>query len=350
MVSDQILDQLDRNIINGFKTIKSLRMKSGFDRLRLTFIANGYFKKVQPDLVYTIMGPTYWEPKCIHLQGFALPLLVYERNYYKNPWVSNKFNFKEKLLNGLKGMLIKKSDYVIVETERMKSRFCQKYKFLDEKVFVVENSFSPMFKRSISSNKVNRSKKNSIVFVPTSYYEHKNLEIIPLIAKHLKNNNISVKFKFLLDPLSQSWEKLTRLAQLIGVEDYLETVGVLKHEQMALHYKLSDLVFLPTLIEASTAVYPESFAAKIPLITSDREFTKELCGTGATYCDPLNPEDSANKIIELLKNPKKQRKQTQNGIRQLIKKYSSPQKKWEKTLKIIDNLLENKNKRSLGKN
>lgn len=62
----------------------------------------------QPDLVFIVFGPSYWRPKAITLQGFALPLMVYPniRNfiYKKNPILF----LYQKPMNTYKAYLMKK--------------------------------------------------------------------------------------------------------------------------------------------------------------------------------------------------------------------------------------------------
>jgi glycosyltransferase involved in cell wall biosynthesis len=338
LASQQIVNQLDSNTKRGFKTITSLSMRTNFDRIRFGFSARKLCRQINPDLIYTILGPTYWRPKPLNIQGFASSLLLYDKKEYYNPRVKKPHIFKSLITNTLKVLMVKKSDYIIVETNLMKRLFSHNFNYPKNNIFVIENSYSPIFSNHIAHTP-NKAKigRIPIVFVPSSHYPNKNLEVIPYIALELKNLNVVLKFRFLL--FGQPWENLSRLSQNLGVGNYLETVGRLDHKNMVKHYKSSSIVLLPTLVEASSAVYPESFRAEVPLITSDREFAHGLCGNAAVYCDPHNAKDAADKIVLLLKNNKLRRIKIKAGKYILKSNYLTPSEKWKKTLKTLNFIL-----------
>jgi len=338
LASEQIYQQLSEETRIRFKTVCIISMKRDFDRVKFPYLANKYCASINPDLVFTILGPTYWRPKPINIQGFASSLLVYDYSYYFNPRVKSQVGLKKRLLNNFKIRMVKNANYLIVETELMRSLVIEKFSFPKNCIFVVENSFSPIFSKQIKLLQRNKPANNPpVIFVPSSHYPNKNLELIPYISMELKKLNVPVKFRFVLS--GNAWENIRSLGDKLDVNGYLETVGRVNHRDMAHHYKSSSLVFLPTLVEASSAVYPESFLAEIPLITSDRDFAHELCGSAATYFDPYSPEDAAHKICNLLRSTKLCKSKIQKGKNILQLKYPSPKIKWKKTLRILDEIL-----------
>jgi glycosyltransferase involved in cell wall biosynthesis len=295
-------------------------------------------KKHNPDLVFVVFGPSYWRPKAKTLQGFALPLMVYpdiRNNVYKNNRIEY---FYQKILNAYKARIMRKnSDYVVVETNAFKDRVSKFLGFSDSKVSVIENSFNANFLNKKSERK---SKEKLEILVPTAYYPHKNLEILVDVASNLLcSNKIHIVFNFLIDEKSEHWIKIISDAKSKKVENFFNTFGPVNNTQMVELYAKTDFVLLPTLAEASTAVYPESFISQKVLLTSNLDFAVELCGEAAVYFDPFDAKDIAEKILEIESNKSKQKILIQKGLEQVQKSYLTPENKWLKQKDLITRLV-----------
>ena len=293
--------------------------------------------KHNPDLVFIVFGPSYWRPKSKSLQGFALPLMVYPETrdrVYKDSFVTYCY---QKLLNFYKARLMKKNaDYVAVETSAFKERVHHLLGIDNEHIFVVENSFNANF---LEIETVNKKMDKLQIFVPTAYYPHKNLEILVDVAFELaKMQKTHLVFNFLLPETSAPWVNMKSKAKQLGVEEYFHTLGPVKNIQMAQLYAQTDFVLLPTVAEASTAVYPESFISRKVLLTSNVDFAVELCGDAAVYFDPYDAKDIAKKIVEIDSDPNKQQFLISMGLEQVEKSYLTPQQKWQKQRNLLLNL------------
>ena len=95
------------------------------------------------------------------------------------------------------------------------------------------------------------------------------MEIIPLLAHELKKINSDIDFIFILtiDKNINEWSNISRNIHKLRVFENVKSLGPLSLEKLSDEYAKSSFVFLPTLLEASTAVYPESFYYRRPLIT-----------------------------------------------------------------------------------
>lgn len=294
-----------------------------------------------PDLVFVIFGPSYWRPKAPCVQGFALPLLVYPetRNFvYRN---NLKQLFYQKLLNFYKGKFFKNNaDFAVVETETFKKKLSTVLNFNSSKIYVIENSFNANFMQNISFLK----KQDSIVniFVPSAFYPHKNLEILIDVAEFLVNKHqFKFIFNFLISADSPEWKRFIQLATARHISHCFSTYGVVPNAKMKELYIINDFILLPTLAEASTAVYPESFISKRVLLTSDIDFARELCGNAAVFFDPLDARDIAEKIITISADSEQQAQLIHNGLERVKNVYLTPDQKWLKQRNMLLSLLEN---------
>lgn len=298
-------------------------------------------KEFKPNLVFIVFGPSYWKPKAKSIQGFAIPHIVY-------PQISDLL-YKDKPINKIllnlllkikKNQILNNYEYMVVETETFKRLVTEKIGFEKDNIYIIENSFNKKFnKELILSDNIKKSDFMSF-FVPSSYYSHKNLEVLIDVAYILKNKyNIYLKFNFLIKSDSVEWSKFIDIAKSKDVLSYLNTYGPVNNDEMTRLYGENDFVILPTLAEVSTAVYPESFISKKLVFTSDLDFAKELCGDGAIYFDPLDSSDIALKIYQVINDAELQNKIIEYGSLQLSKKYISPEEKWEKQKKLINFVL-----------
>ncbi|WKT73382.1 glycosyltransferase [Acinetobacter variabilis] len=300
-------------------------------------------KKYKPELVFIIFGPSYWRSKAPCLQGFALPLMVYPETQDFVYKYSLKTKIYNKILNFYKAFFFKKNaDYAVVETQTFKNRLASFLNFDESKIFVVENSFNANF--LINSEYKIKNSSNDILnlLIPSAYYPHKNLDILIEVASILKNEfKFKAKFNFLINEDSESWGNIILLANKRNVTECFSTYGTVINAKMKELYTINDFVLLPTLAEASTAVYPEAFISQKVLLTSDRDFARELCGNAAIFFDPLNPQDIAKKIVTTFQDQELQAKLIHNGLERVRSTYLTPDQKWLKQRNMLLTLIGN---------
>lgn len=60
---------------------------------------------------------------------------------------------------------------------------------------------------------------------------------------------------------------------------------------------------MPTLLESFSGTYLEAMKAGCPILTSDRDFAREVCGEAALYFDPLDADSIVRTILRLRDEP-----------------------------------------------
>lgn len=299
---------------------------------RISLIEQEY----NPDFVFVVFGPAYWKPKATTLQGFALGKMLYEKEL--------NVGVKEKILNFIKKKIFQWThSYLLVETELVKTKLANYLGYSQEKIFVIGNSYSPNFKKNVLANEDLLTKQKNIfqILVPGSYYPHKNLEQIILSLVEIKMSSIlkhKIKILFTIPESSPDWKNLLNLAKQHQVDEFIATVGFVPNSRFAELYLQSNAIICASLVESSTAVFPEAFLANRPLLVSDRPFATELCEDAALYFDPLDEKSIANAILELTGNEKLQQLLVENGKKVLLKNYPSAEQKWNLQKKLITHL------------
>jgi len=135
---------------------------------------------------------------------------------------------------------------------------------------------------------------NRLLFL-ASYYPHKNHRILVGLANLLRSsgNPYSIHIyttvapgranRWLLREIEQRSESLTNLGHL-SASDVPRALAT------------ADAFFLPTLVETFGLVYLEAMASGCPILTSDLDFARWMCGDLALYFQP----DDASSVLRVL--------------------------------------------------
>jgi glycosyltransferase involved in cell wall biosynthesis len=272
---------------------------------------NDLERRISPDYVFSIFGPPYWKPKKTkHLMGFANGLYLYDDLPYihnmslikKIPFYLKKQYHRFLLKNG--------ADLYVVQTNDMKKRFSKFINTPLNNIFVVYGGYHPVFSKPVDDlNILPERTENEFRFITiSSYYPHKNLNILNSVVRALSKTAPDLNVKFILT-----------LPYNIFVDNFdinnksFINVGPVGIEECPYLYNESDALFLPTLVESYTASYPESMKMKKPIITSDYSFSRSVCLNAALYFDPLSVDSIVSTICALVKNPELYENLVDNG-------------------------------------
>lgn len=252
-------------------------------------------RKIKPDVVFTIFGPSYWKPAAIHLMGVANGWLYNPESVaYKVLPVRERIRVM--VLSAYRTFFIKRdaSDFV-VETNDARKKIVKFMGVNEKSISVVGNTYSAAFdyfKKSDGScrdyYRLPKENRNAYRMILISHnYPQKNIKIIRDVVPYLSGYDI----EFVLTIDSNSYYKYFN-----DMRNKVINIGPVKHASCPSLYWQSDALFFPTLLETFSAAYPEAMKMEIPIITSDYSFARDVCGDAALYFDPLDPKDIADKI------------------------------------------------------
>lgn len=351
-VSAELGEQIPKNWVSDFSDFLTFPKQNTIQKLySIKMIMHSFEHKNQPDLVFSLFGPAFWRPKNVHITGFAIPHFLYpDMDIYRNEHglVHKIFRLIISTKRKLKKFSFCRSDFLVVETAVVKQRCAQRLNFPYDRIFVVQNSFSQIFKDNVSKEKLKFDSNNRhqlfTLFIPSAWYRHKNLEIIPSIASVLKYNGITnFIFRFTLPSNSKAWSKIKALSAKLSVEAHIETAGKVPHAKLAKEYMGSNAVFLPTLLECSSSVYPEAMIAGIPIITSDLDFAHDACGNAALYFDPFDHEMASVQIIKLMNDEHLKQSLISQGYIELKKRFPTPEQKYIQQISMLQQAYNSRN-------
>ena len=288
--------------------------------------------KYEPDAVFSVFGPTYWQPKAKHVCGFARPDYIFKDSpFFKQ--VSWFYKLKLKLMEFFHMYDIRNNNEILITENKVVSAILASK--VTQPVFTVSNYYNQVFDdKNLWIKKHNLRQDNDTINLLTisANYPHKNLAIIKKVIPVLQHNFPEFKFKFILTMDREEFG----ISETDVLNDTIQFLGKVSINQCPDLYSQSDFLFLPTLLECFSASYCEAMVMQKPILTSDLPFAKSICNNAAFYFDPLDENDIANAIVHLSYDKKVQEDLIKSGLEQL-KTFDTAKQRAEKYLNIIIN-------------
>lgn len=254
-------------------------------------------KETQTDVAFTVFGPALWKPDIPHFAGFANGYYLYNdsrfirESAHKNLLTGIKYRLRRHLLFR---QLAREAYCFWVETTLAKQRLCEVLHIEAKRVSVIGNTCS--FSRNNTDIKRYKNPFFSILYL-SAYYPHKNFENLSSAISILQAKR--TECRFILSLPEKDLEGLFEKSR----QEMIINKGPLAGDDIINAYEQADVVIMPSLLETFSANFPEAMYMQKPILCSDLPFARDICGDAALYFDPYNPEDIAEKIIQLKENP-----------------------------------------------
>lgn len=297
-------------------------------------------RRFKPDIVFALASKSLGGIECPEAILCHNPYLWYPPKYY------GVYSIKEMLFLKIKTWLqcrLLRQDlsiscnFFLYQTMTAQKRIKAKYKPKASSVlcpnaisdFALMNDDKPPIPNSMQPH----MGKFKLLFV-TRYYPHKNLEILLKLfsdqRKYLEDCTLFLSIdrdqgpgaKRLLDSITQN-----------KLDDRLVNVGPIPQERLGSWYRNCDALLMPTILESFSGTYLEAMHFGLPILTSDLDFSHEICDTAAMYFNPWDTASIRDTIIELRDKPELVKKLKQAGSNRLL----SMKKNW---CEIVRELLE----------
>ena len=127
---------------------------------------------------------------------------------------------------------------------------------------------------------------------------------------------------------------IIKKSKKLGVISHIQNLGELSLDSVRIEFQKAHCLFLPTLFEIFSATYIEAMSMRVPILTTNLEFAKNICGKAALYFEPLSGKDASEKIIKILTNKELREKLIIAGTNQ-ISKFPTQNEKFTELLSFI---------------
>ena len=281
--------------------------------------------KEKVDAVLTIFGPSLWRPKVPHLCGFARAQLLLKVDGYR-------LTIKDRLIHIIWKWLFKKSsDNFYTENEFITKQLSAILG--NVKVYTVTNYYNQVFDQKDNWNKTKKLPEfdGTTCLSVSSHYPHKNFEILidTVIILRKKHPDINVRFVLTFEK-----QEMPVPAEIHDAFLFIGKVGV---EECPNLYEQSDIMFMPTLMECFTATYPEAMRMEVPIVTTDLEFARGLCGDAACYYSAIDAKSAAEAIYKVATDKEYAKQLVESGKKQLLT-YDNYEQRADKLVKILEKI------------
>lgn len=292
----------------------------------------------RPDAVFTVFGPAYVKFNAPHILGVADPWVTHSTRLAFRSIGSRVGQAKTFLRMLYKMFWYRKANSWVVEAENAKRGLGNRLFCPSQRIHVVPNTCGSHYLKAQTQVRRPALTGKIRLLCLSAYYKHKNLEFVPLIARALLAQRPALDFEFVLTLRNDDahWTRINELARRIGTERQVVNVGPVPTQNGPALYESCHMSILPSLLETFSANYPEAMAMARPIVTSDLDFARAVCGDAAIYFNPEDADDAAGAILRLVDSESLWLQQVSNGERAL-KRLPTSREKYSDYRSIIEN-------------
>jgi glycosyltransferase involved in cell wall biosynthesis len=271
-------------------------------------------KEFDTDIVFGMGNLAMVRPGCKQAMALTDAHHVYSAKHYIRDRLSarvRKWFVKREIKQALPYV-----DIVFCQTSVTKERFADVFSYPQERIRIMPSAISKdlvqIEEKQVKSPDIFKDGQYFNMFYLTKYYTHKNMEILIKIFRAFPEKLKDVRCIITALP---SQGRNARIffdnIKKYKLEKQIVSIGYVDQKELAGYFINSDAIFFPTLLESFSSTYLEAMHFKTPILTSNLDFARYICGEAAIYFDPWNPEDVVEKIL-LLKNNNKLKEELVN--------------------------------------
>ena len=93
----------------------------------------------------------------------------------------------------------------------------------------------------------------------------------------------------------------------------IETTGYIENDNVIEELQKYEALFFPSKLESYGLPFYEAMYARIPILASNTDNIREVCGDTALYFDPNNAESIANILLKFIHNDVNYERIMENG-------------------------------------
>lgn len=180
------------------------------------------------------------------------------------------------------------------------------------------------------------------LFYLTRYYPHKNVELlVDLFSAHREALNGVVVHLTLCESHGRGARQLLERIRSEALQDHIVNLGPIPQRDLAGIFRCMHAMVMPSTLESFSGTYLEAMSFGCPVLTSDLDFAREVCGDAALYFDPWQADSLFQSIQTLRSDPELSGRLIENGHRLCRASTRSWQQNAEDLRSIIHDLILN---------
>lgn len=233
-------------------------------------------------------------------------------------------------------MGIRRAVKIIVSSQWWQKELSIRYPFSPGKIAVIYDGVEEKFKMTKSIRDRYRVKSPFVIYAG-NLYPHKNVERLVEAVKNLNHRDHLNLNLLVVCARSIFYERFKEKVRLMGAENFVNLAGFVPDEELAALYQQAEALVFPSLLEGFGLPGLEAMAVGLPVVAANASCLPEVYGKAALYFDPLDVDDMAAKIKEVMEDESLRERLKTEGFKQ-VKKYSW-RKTAEQTLAVYEGVL-----------
>jgi glycosyltransferase involved in cell wall biosynthesis len=155
------------------------------------------------------------------------------------------------------------------------------------------------------------------------YYAHKNLEVVCDVFEQFGEalKGVVVFLTIAANHHIHAGALLRRIERS-GLSDRIINLGPIPESEIPACLRNCEGLLLPAKMESFSGAYLDAMQCGRPILTSDLDFAREVCGEAACYFDPWSPKSVSEAIVRLKQDPSLWRQLAEAGSARLRQNYS----------------------------
>jgi glycosyltransferase involved in cell wall biosynthesis len=229
---------------------------------------------------------------------------VYDIFFLDFPELANneaRRSFRQRMKHALQ-----KADGIVTISRFTAQQLTERFDVEGKRIKIVYPGIDRSFWENVEQKRLQQTKEyyglppDFLLFVGASE-QRKNLlnlmEALKII--HARYRKIPL---LLIGPKGQDYENVKTKIQQLGLDPWVKMFGYLEDNELKNFYWLASAFVYPSLWEGFGIPLLEAMACGVPVVTSQTSALPETGGDAAVYSDPKNPEDIAEKTIQVLED------------------------------------------------
>jgi len=275
------------------------------------------------DAIFTFFGAGLPHPPSVRsVVTVAYPVICYpESPYWLNAGVREQLQVQA--LNWMRVRRLRQASAIIAETEVMKERVSKALRFPAERIRVIPPAVSAHVRRL---ERTDGAPARRFAFV-SGNETHKNLWRLHETARCAVARGFR-DFTFHLTVTRAAY--LRRLSGLPHdpqlIDRHFDFIGPIAPREIMRVYENADCVVSLSDLESFSNNYMEAWKVGLPLIVSDRDFARAVCGASALYVDPHDTQAVVAALLQVHADRALRRRLVAEGTRRLGELPTLPQR------------------------
>lgn len=265
-----------------------------------------------PKLAKAFRPDRVWGLGNFGLRNASCPqaVLIHKPHYVYGSEFQQRERLQFRLLNEIGRRRLRRSlpatSLIFCQTRTICERFRQSYDFAG-KVALMPSAVSelaikgdPNKRPSIFAHLAGRF----VLLCVSKYYAHKNLEVF--VELMLEHGEALQDVTVIVTVAADQHPNANRFIQSLDdprLAERLINVGPIDPSEVAAYFANCSGLILPTLLETFGLPYLEAMQFGRPILTSDLDFARDVCGPAARYFDPNDAGSIRDAILELKGSP-----------------------------------------------